>query len=60
MKVDYFKDSVFINTKQPQELVEENKDLKNKNQLLTIGLLVMVAITIIGTVNMLRKIEEEE
>lgn len=60
MKVDYFKDSVFINTKQPQELVEENAELKNKNQLLTIGLLVMVAITIIGTVNMLRKIEEEE
>lgn len=60
MKVDYFKDSVFINSKQPQELVEENTELKNKNQLLTISLFVVVALSVIGTIYKFQQNEEKE
>ena len=42
------------------ELVHENQELKNDNKTLTIGLVVMIAIGIIYSINTLKKLENKE
>ena len=60
MTLDYFKTNIHALNKGQMELVHENQELKNDNKTLTIGLVVMIAIGIIYSINTLKKLENNE